>query len=156
MTEWRGFTWSDVVYPGTEVYNRLVMFDFSGVCGSSECVAYNTLSVQDGVLWELSGQESVPRWDVTNSHQPVFVDLANPILVRALKKPDTHESCADHNTKDEMGRADLEIPEVTLSQPHKRGAFFLFHPQLVILLQFLSLAPTIECGYKRIMIVWPA
>jgi len=50
----KGLTWSDVVYPGTEVYNKLVMFDFSGVSGSSEYVVYNTLSVQDGVLWELS------------------------------------------------------------------------------------------------------
>ena len=29
VTEWRGFTWSDLVYPGTEVYNRLVMLDLS-------------------------------------------------------------------------------------------------------------------------------
>jgi len=54
MMEWKVPTWSDVVYPGTEVYNRSVMFDFSGCFGSSEYVAYNTLSVQDGVLWELS------------------------------------------------------------------------------------------------------
>lgn len=61
MREWEWFTWSDVVYPGTEVYNRLVIFDFSGVCGSSEYVAYNTLSVQDGVLRRLWEQESVPH-----------------------------------------------------------------------------------------------
>lgn len=51
-------TWSDVVYPGTEVYNTFVMFDFSGVSGSSEYVVYNTLSVQEGVLRELSWRGS--------------------------------------------------------------------------------------------------
>ena len=50
----KGFTWSEVVYPGTEVYSRLMMFDFSGVSGSSEYVVYSTLSVQDGVLRGLS------------------------------------------------------------------------------------------------------
>lgn len=83
--EYERFTWSDVVYPGTEVYSKLVMSDFSGVCGSSECVVYNTLSVQDGVLRELPGQESVLHQSVTSSRQPVFVDFANPIPIRALQ-----------------------------------------------------------------------
>ena len=55
----KGFTWSDVAYPGTEVYNKLVMFDFSGVSGSSVYVVYSTLSVQDGVLSELSKLGSI-------------------------------------------------------------------------------------------------
>ena len=60
------------------------MFDFSGVCGSSEYVAYNTLSVQDGVLRVLWGR-SQHRIEMRPIHcLPVFIDFANPILVRAL------------------------------------------------------------------------
>ena len=62
------------------------MFDFSGAPGSSEYVAYNTLSVQDGVLRELLWRNSVSYRNVEGSHPPVFVDFANPILIRALQK----------------------------------------------------------------------
>lgn len=102
------------MYPGTEVYNKLVIFDFSGVSGSSEYVAYNTLSVQDGVLRELSRQELTPNRNVQSSRLPVFVDFANPILVRALQKPSADEPRADHRLEDEMGRANLKLPEVPL------------------------------------------
>jgi hypothetical protein len=153
VTEWKRFTWSDVVYPGTEVYNRLVMFDFSGVCGSSEYVAYNTLSVQDGVLRELSGQESVPRWDATRL-PPTYICRLRRSRTCTCTIGVRHESCADHDTEEKTWRTDLEIPEITLSQTHEHGTFLLFHPQLVILLQFLPLALAIECGDKSTMIVW--
>jgi hypothetical protein len=76
------------------------MFDFSGISGSSVYVAYNTLSVQDGVLSELSRFVSVPNQNVISSCLPVFVDLANPILVRALQGMIIDEPAVDRSLKD--------------------------------------------------------
>ena len=122
--EWKRFTWSDVVYPGTEVYSKLVMFDFSGVCGSSEYVVYNTLSVQDGVLPELSGQESAPHRNLTSSHPPVFVDFANPVSVRALQKPDKRESWAHNARKTKRERLTLNFQKSPSLSPTNTVPFF--------------------------------
>ena len=135
----KGFTWSEVVYPGTEVYSRLVMFEVSGVSGSSVYVVYSTRSVHDGVLRELSRFGSTPHRNVMNLPLPVFVDFANPILVCALQWRNTGESSADRSREDQTRKTCLELPEFTLSQPYKHGALLPFHPQLVILFQLFSL-----------------
>lgn len=46
-------TWSDVVYDGILVYNRLVIFDLSGSSGESVYVVYKTRSVHEGVRAKL-------------------------------------------------------------------------------------------------------
>ena len=132
------------------------MFDFSGVSGLSEYVVYNTLSVQDGVLWELSRQRLASHRNASISRLPVFVNFANPVLVRALQKQSVNEFHEDRRPEDKTGRANLELPEVALPQTHKHGALLLLHPQLIILLQLLPLALVIECRDQGTMIFWSA
>jgi hypothetical protein len=66
------------------------------------------------------------------SHLPVFVNFANLILVRALRDKDIGESPAGRSP-DRARKANLELPEFTFSQPHKRSPFLPLHPQLVVL-----------------------
>ena len=51
-------------------------------------------------------------------------------------------------------RANLKLPEVSLCQPHKHSALLPLHPQLVILLQLLSLALVIKRQDQGIAIPW--
>jgi hypothetical protein len=102
------------------------------------------------------GQESVPHQNVTSSTYLYLSTSPIPYLYVHYESQTWMNPPQIVDPEDKTRRTDLELPEVTLSQPHKHGAFLLFHPQLVILLQLLSLALAIECGDQGIMIVWSA
>lgn len=142
-----------MVYPGTEVYNRYVMFDFSGVSGSSEYVAYITLSVQDGTLRELRDRGQHYLKSNIISHLPISVNFANLILVRALRDKDIGKSPAGHS-RDTGRKTNLELPEFSISQPHKRSPFLPLHPQLVLVFQLFSLVLTMKCGGQVAEVFW--
>lgn len=92
----------------------------------------------------------IPKYE--RSCLPISVDFTNAVLVRTLQKPSMNESGGSGPVDKERG-ANLELPKVALSQPRKHGAFLPFHPQLIILLQLLSLCLAIECGDQGIVII---
>jgi len=124
VTEWKGPTWSDVVYPGTDMYSRLVMFDLSGVSGSSEYVVYSTLSVQDGVRWELSRRRSEPHEIREVLKLPVTVNFTNTVLVCALQKPSVDESYADYRPRSKLGGQTLNFQKSPSLSPTNTEPFF--------------------------------
>ena len=94
--------------------------------------------------------------DNMKPHPPVSVNFADAILVCALREPSSDEPHTDRGPEDKTRRSNLKLPEVTLSQPHEHATFLPLHPELIVLLQLLSLALAVECRGQGIMIIWSA